>query len=334
MLAAPSFAHLPLLDLTPSGWSSGSSSRPLSQRFWQAEPQRGAQGWTCSSVFGCTTVAASACALVTACSRASGQAPRGQRRRGRGCVVRLSSEDAEPKYPWSFTGRVRFRPAFVSAPSGPVAEGVQVLSLFGITVGGSVCLEYDMSPVGPYLEVVQMAAVVFSERLWTLALWGSRLMVSDAMADSANGDVWGVPSECRDISFEAGGPPGVVTDAEGRLRIGDWGGMTFADAGAETWGQLPIWWTPTLKALWAPLSPWCDESKGGSLPLRRLRLSASALRLRWAPVGDGVDSFGGLTGGGKGAFGGPRTESFRVPMPFVVEVDGVLIEIGEIFDGL
>jgi len=238
--------------------------------------------------------------------------------------------DAVPEFPWSFSGRVRFRPAIVSTSEAEVAKGVRVLSLFGLTVGGSVCLQYDASPVGPYLEVVQMAALVFSERLWTAALWGCNLMVNSDKADNANKEVWGVPSEYRDIDFQAGGSPGVFIDNAGGLRVGDWDAMSFAAAGARPWGGLPIWWTPTLKALWFPFSARRDEDKGGTLPLRRLRLSAAALRLRWVTPGPSGDDF--REPQVDPAVGGE--ESFVMPLPFVVEADGVLIEIGEVFDEL
>lgn len=245
------------------------------------------------------------------------------------------SNSSNSDFPWYFRGRVRFRPALVSAPQS-VTEGVRPISLFGLSIGGFVCLEYDESPVGPYFEVVQMAAAVFSERLWTAALWGSRLMVNDKEADRANGDVWGVPSECRDIVFESDGDPAVFADqGTGSLHIGGWSDMRFADAGAEPWGQLPIWWTPTLKALWAPISLWKDDNAGGTLPLRRLRLSAASLRLRWAPAGDGGDAAVPSVGeDSKSVASTSIEEAWRVPLPLVIEADGVLIEIGREFDRL
>jgi len=247
----------------------------------------------------------------------------------RGAMFRQTASDksysSSDEFPWSFTGRVRFRPALLRAIDTKVADGVQVLSLFGVTLGGSVCLEYDTSPVGRYLEVVQMAATVFSERLWTTALWGCRLMVSEEAADSANGDVWGVPSELRNIAFERDGDPVVTVDARGRVRVGGWDTMQFAATDAESWGQLPIWWTPTLKALWLPLSPWLGEATGGTLPLRQLRLSAAALRIRWAPAGADGDTFvGSELDRGDG----------RIPLPLVVEADGVIIEIGNVIGAL
>lgn len=239
-------------------------------------------------------------------------------------VNKRSTPDEE--FPWSFTGRVRFRPALVHTTATSVAPGVQAVSVFGLTLGGSVCLEYDTSPVGSYVEVVQMAAVVFSERFWTAALWGCRLMVSTDEADSANGNLWGVPSERCDITFEEGGYPSINADAFGRLTIGGWGGMRFAAEGGESWGPLPIWWTPTLKALWLPLSPWRDDTRGGTLPLRQLRLSAAAVRLQWAPAAPGGEMF---VGGGL-----EDKDAYRIPLPVVLEADGVLIEIGKVFDQL
>lgn len=275
--------------------------------------RRQTQGLDVGTCRGCESGTYRSALALQATSQGAGSAP--------------TSDDAEPEFPWSFKGRVRFRPALVSTPKSPVANGVQPLSLFGFTLGGSVCLEYDDSPVGPYFEVVQMAAAVLSERLGTLGQWGIRLMVSTEAADSANGDVWGVPSQYRDIDFEQDGSPGVFVEPSGKLRIGGWGDMRFAPDGARSWGNLPVWWTPTLKALWLPASLWRDEGKGGTLPLRRLRLSAAALRLRWAPLESGDDSF---VGPGLEVEGAEN----RVPLPLVVEADGVLIEIGGVFDQL
>eukprot|EP00929_Paragymnodinium_shiwhaense_P121003 TRINITY_DN93112_c0_g1_i1.p1 TRINITY_DN93112_c0_g1~~TRINITY_DN93112_c0_g1_i1.p1 ORF type:complete len:337 (+),score=56.66 TRINITY_DN93112_c0_g1_i1:40-1050(+) len=282
--------------------------------------------------WGASALTATGLVVVASASRKKRRCQGNFRRRrsrplaGAGSVGSTGQED---EYPWSFEGRVRFRPAIVSAPQKPIADGVQPLALFGASVGGSVCLQYDTSPVGPYLEVVQMTAAVFSERLATAALWGQRLMVSSDEADKANTGVWGVPSESRDIEFEEEGCPAVFTKDDGKkLRIGGWREMYFKGDGAETWGQLPIWWTPTIKALWFPFSFWRNDEKGGSLPLRRLRLSAAAVRLRWAPVEEGGDSFEGMDSGKA------DDAAFRIPLPFVIEADGVLIEIGQKFDQL
>ena len=111
----------------------------------------------------------------------------------------------DEEYPWCFTGRLWFRPAIVkipsdsnpSAPSPP--PSLSILNLFGYTIGGTVALEYDTSPVGPYKEYVTMGAVV--SKRGALGQWGSRLYVSTQVAEDVCRDVWGVPAIVADINF-------------------------------------------------------------------------------------------------------------------------------------
>ena len=50
-------------------------------------------------------------------------------------------------------GRLWFRPAFVRAPDpSSLPAGVSAVALLGWTIGGVVALEYDESPVGPYVD--------------------------------------------------------------------------------------------------------------------------------------------------------------------------------------
>ena len=89
------------------------------------------------------------------------------------------------------------------------------------------------------------------------------------------------------------------------------------------YGNVPIFWTPRIKALWAPIllplggkrSGGEDETTSGGreeglLLLHKLRLSASALRLRRCrrirP-----------------------TQGGELPLGFTLVVDNVLIKIGE-----
>eukprot|EP00546_Thalassionema_frauenfeldii_P019773 CAMPEP_0178903352 /NCGR_PEP_ID=MMETSP0786-20121207/5110_1 /TAXON_ID=186022 /ORGANISM="Thalassionema frauenfeldii, Strain CCMP 1798" /LENGTH=199 /DNA_ID=CAMNT_0020574715 /DNA_START=159 /DNA_END=758 /DNA_ORIENTATION=- len=69
------------------------------------------------------------------------------------------------------------------------------------------------------------------------------------------------------------------------------------------WGEIPVYWTPTI-ILWTP--PLLSSNKDSSLPLYKLRLSASALRLHWS--------------------GWNSPEGLGIPIGLVV--DNVSIEIG------
>ena len=83
---------------------------------------------------------------------------------------------------------------------------------------------------------------------------------------------------------------------------------------------MPIYWTPTIKALWAPLL--FPRIGGGGqappppspLPLHRLRLSASAIGLRRCR---------------RILPHARRGRGREVPLGFAFVVDNVLIEIGE-----
>ena len=279
----------------------------------------------------------------------------------------------DPEYPWAFGGRFVFRPSLVrvvvdydddsassSSPSGrrrrrpPSAE---LLSLFGYSLGGSVILEYDYSPVGPYREYVTMGGVVGLGRVdvpgessssLCLGQWGTDLYVSTAVAEDVCRRAWGVPAQVANIEFEEDGEdlvdgPGDDDDDDddddeggggGRMRkfvLSGWGNARILGDGdgegdvarnaRRRYGNVPIFWTPTIKALWAPILLPLGGKRGGGedettsggreegpLPLHKLRLSASALGLR-------------------------RCRRMRsageVPLGFALVVDNVLIEIGE-----
>lgn len=292
----------------------------------------------------------------------------------------------DPEYPWSFEGRFVFRPSLVRVvdtdtddPPPPSPSSAELLSLFGYTLGGTVVLEYDDSPVGPYREYVIMGGIVGLGRvdvdvvggggggvgrLLGLGQWGTELYVSTDVAEDVCKRVWGVPARVAKIDLVEGGydlVDGTTDDDDddddggkgggGRRRrkfvLSGWENarilnedvvgattMTTTADGRRTrtrWGNVPIFWTPTIKALWAPIllpgggmgrkkmssssSTTREEGDEGLLPLHRLRLSASALRLkrcrRIRPPADG------RRGGGE------------IPLGFALVVDDVLIEIGE-----
>ena len=238
-----------------------------------------------------------------------------------------NGRDAE--YPWCFTGRLWFRPALVRVPSSEDPSdpnpppSVSIVNLFGWTIGGTVSLEYDTSPVGPYREYVTMGAVV--SKRGALGQWGSRLYVSTQTAEDVCVDVWGVPAQVAEIDFVEGdasssslrvetAPNKLVAGVKQRIEVVGWSKTRVLTeeelSEAEPRGGLPVLWTPTIKALWAPLVtlPASVGDEENSLPLHKLRLSANALRLRFCPQSP--------------------SDFLGIPIPIGLVVDNVLIEIG------
>lgn len=239
-------------------------------------------------------------------------------------TVPSTENGLDPEYPWSFTGRLWFRPALVRVPSGendgnppPPPPSVSILQLFGWTIGGCVALEYDDSPVGPYREYVTMGATVFKRG--SLGQWGSKLYVSTQPAEDVCKETWNVPAELATIEFSDDddsflcvetAPESTATTKQ-NIQVGGWKQTRVLKENDDKKrrGGLPVLWTPSIKALWAPFillpsSP-TDDSK---LPLHRLRLSASALRLTFCPQ--------------------RPTKALGIPIPIGLVVDNVLIEIG------
>ena len=242
----------------------------------------------------------------------------------------------DPEYPWSFSGRLWFRPALVKAPTSgnekddvqqppPPPPSVTILQIFGWTIGGSVALEYDDSPVGPYREYVTMGALV--SKRGSLGQWGSKLYVNTKPAEDVCRSTWNVPAELANIDFFSNDKSSLsvvsapdstrTTDKKQTIQVGGWEQTrvlkTTNSSGGEKEikrnGGLPVLWTPSIKALWAPLVPLPSSSTDDSkLPLHRLRLSASAIRLTFCPQ--------------------KPNKTLGIPIPIGLVVDNVLIEIG------
>jgi hypothetical protein len=313
---------------------------------------------------------------------------RGAEQIGSAVIIQPTRNGVDERYPWLFRGRLWFRPAFLpTPPAGALPDGVRALGLLGWTVGGVVALQYDTSPVGPYLEVtlqlwaaspasviansyllffvslaftggqsapppaparppsptnpaaqltsptpplrythgcpahpiplpsgtqyVSMGAVV--SKRGALGQWGSRLYVSSAAAERACVDVWGVPATEALIQFDEDGDslrvdlpptPGRVPE----VRLSGWWKTRSSAEEAPTRGGLPVLWTPTLKALWAPFIP-LRPGDSPPLNLHDLRLSAKSLRLH-------------LCGQASG-------DELGTPLPVGLSVDGLVIEISE-----
>ena len=229
-------------------------------------------------------------------------------------TLRVEENGVDADFPWRFDGRLWFRPALVRAPDpSSLPAGVSAVALLGWTIGGVVALEYDESPVGPYLEYVTMGSVV--TKRGALGQWGSRLYVSSSPAEAICKEVWGVPAETADIEFVEPGlalrvdsspPPSGAANAA-QIKVGGW--RTARSGGAVLRGGLPVLWTPQIKALWAPLVPLPEgASEAEPLALHRLRLSATSLRLQWC--------------------GQPPSDDLGTPLGIGLTVDGVRIEIG------
>mmetsp|Transcript_24440 Transcript_24440/g.28804 ORF Transcript_24440/g.28804 Transcript_24440/m.28804 type:complete len:341 (+) Transcript_24440:38-1060(+) len=272
---------------------------------------------------------------------------RGIRRAAR--PLSLETENGQDqKYPWSFTGRLWFRPSLVRVPSLTSSStttsnppptpppSVSIVNLFGWTLGGTVALEYDDSPVGPYLEYVTMGALV--TKRGALGQWGSRLYVSTKEAADVCRDTWNVPAQLADIEFMAqdeedssssssspslsveSAPDSMISEEIQKITVGGWENTRVLDRNdkGNRLGGLPVLWTPSIKALWAPfilLPPYDNEgdsdgagdNKVNNLPLHRLRLSASALRLTLC--------------------GQKPSDALGIPIGIGLVIDDVLIEI-------
>ena len=266
------------------------------------------------------------------------------------------SKSNDPDYPYLFTGRLWFSPSIVKVPDEQMknslsAKDVSVVSLFGYTLGGTVTLEYDTSPVGPYKEYVTMSSLVTKRA--ALGQWGSRLYVSTQEAEDVCKEVWGVPAEVANIEFSEGTSdestgnsqlmvtkppcPNSPVDEIQTIVVEGWKKTRvlkpdeYKNDKAQRIGNIPVLWTPTIKALY---SPWVaggvsfrnsnsENNSTDELPLHKLRLSASAIRLSWSGLTRRLDSESKV-----------NEEELGIPLGVGLVVDNVLIEIGSRYGNL
>lgn len=231
---------------------------------------------------------------------------------------------AAADYEWQFDGRFMFAPALVRRGEDAIPGGASVVSAFGWTLGGFVALEYDSSPVGAYYEVVEMGALVAKGGL--LGQWGRELCVSTRPAEKVCRDAWGVPARLSRITFSEA-PSGekrlaLRARADGGFGLEGWSATRSSEATTDPSEPralgLPVLWTPTIKALWAPIAldllgalaalfaPATDEK----LALHKLRLSATSLALSSFELQDDR-----------------RAPREIIPFGFALSADGVRIEI-------
>ena len=80
-------------------------------------------------------------------------------------------------------------------------EGLNILSIFGLTLGGVFVVEWKESPVGPYREVAILSALVY--RGFRLGAWAPHIIVTGEEAAVAGREVFGLPTVVGEIDFES-----------------------------------------------------------------------------------------------------------------------------------
>jgi hypothetical protein len=174
-----------------------------------------------------------------------------------------------------------------------------------------------------------------------LGQWGTNLYVSTLNAENVCKQVWGVPAQVATIKLnesgeylidgtsEDGNNDGFILSGweNARLLISNDDDDERDDATINTtakrYGNIPIYWTPTIKALWAPIlfpGEFGIENRNKEeemllLPLHKLRLSASAIRIKKCRriISNNLQIKG----------------KDEVPLGIALVVDNVLIEISE-----
>ena len=138
-----------------------------------------------------------------------------------------------PPLPWEFpNARVLYQPSLVplTAAKEVTPSDMNILSLFGWTLGGVFVVEWTASPVGPYREVAVLSALV--SRGLQLGAWASHIVVTESEACSAAREVFGLPAVVGAVEFHGsssgggGGSDGVTV-----------GVTSFAGSDAEAWAR-------------------------------------------------------------------------------------------------
>jgi len=114
---------------------------------------------------------------------------------------------AIPPAPYTFQARLwyQFHLVRASAARKLLPDGLNVISLFGWTLGGVFVASWDESPLGPYREVVVLPALVWGwspgKVLPAAGAWPGPLFVSKAAAVEAGAEVFGIGASLAKIVF-------------------------------------------------------------------------------------------------------------------------------------
>ena len=212
-------------------------------------------------------------------------------------AIHANSDDKD--FPWKFTGRCIFVPAICKADDNnnnnalPDYDALTLLHVAGWTVGGTVVLEYDDSPVGYYREWVNLGGLALYQRQtrdqdsWQVGQFGSALYVSKSTAETLCKSVWGLQAQSADIQLVQDDDDDDDDDSsascmrlqtDGNIRtVTAWNKAKIAGISIP-FKNVGLLWTPTIKAIWTCIvkvsnksSP--DGDNDSILDLNRLRLS-------------------------------------------------------------
>ena len=225
-------------------------------------------------------------------------------------VVSSTANSSSSSYPWKFEGRCVFVPSLVRVDKERIPDpDLFVLNVAGWTLGGTVVLEYDTSPVGYYREWVLLGGLAWyprrtsENRSFMIGQYGSRLFVSKPKAENLCEKVWGLVAEGAQIEFDEEEKDGsrcvclnqqdldsAATNKRTSLKANGW--KYAQKPGIISFKNLGLLWTPTIKAIWTCLLklPANSDSDDVVLPLNRLRLAGSPRPARFDVSTNGSSS--------------------------------------------
>lgn len=194
-----------------------------------------------------------------------------------------NSQDKE--FPWLFSGRAVMQPALVRVNSQQSNEKIVPLSFFGWTLGGTVALEYDESPVGPYREFVTLGGLAIyphsSGRL-LVGQFGSNLYVNKKQAETLCQQVWDLKATPAEINFKDDGDSVILTSIQEnwynstKISVNGWKLVKQCEqSGPRNMNNIPLLWTPKIKAIWMGFARLPNNEPVTDLSLNKLRLSGT-----------------------------------------------------------
>jgi acetoacetate decarboxylase len=122
-----------------------------------------------------------------------------------------------PPAPWVLRGRFVLAPGLVRSHEARrfLPSGAELVSLLpGLTLGGIALVDYVVSPVGPYHELLVIAGLARCDR--RLGLFVSHAYVDSPLSRTAGRELWGLPKELAEFRWEQSGAELAVAVTAGR----------------------------------------------------------------------------------------------------------------------